>query len=84
MYLKKNIIGSASRTVYGHSGDKVTVLGHQIEMVLVENKGERFFVFPEDLTENYFESYEKSNPVTPPTKEGTGRVQSLGKVKRRK
>lgn len=52
MYLKRNITGQASGIEYGKQGDKISVLSDTGEMWLVENKGTRFFVFPDDLDLN--------------------------------
>jgi hypothetical protein len=45
MILKQDVIGTASRIVYGRKGEKVIFLKFQHEMIKVQNKaGTQFFV----------------------------------------
>lgn len=49
-YLKHDIIGSR-KNVYGKQGDRVHIIKHQLEMILVINeRGNKFFVKADDLT----------------------------------
>jgi hypothetical protein len=49
-YLKQDIIGSR-KNVYGRKGDRVHIIKHQLEMILVINeRGNKFFVKSDDLT----------------------------------
>lgn len=76
-YLKRDVTGRASGIEYAKSGDRVLLLNTDInrEMVLVENKGNRFFVFPDDLSENKIED-ERQKIVE--------RIQPVHKAKRRR
>lgn len=76
MYLTEDIIGASSRTIYGLKGDKVEVLRYDLDLVFVMNKGIRFFVRYEKLSE------EKVSPNTEAPKESTGKVQRTYKRKR--
>jgi len=76
MYLKEDIIGAASRTVYGRKGDQVEIIREDIDLCFVMNKGNRFFVRYEKLSE------EKVNPSPQAPKESTGKVQRSRKGKR--
>lgn len=86
MYLKRDINGQASGIKYGKMGDEVLLLNTELnrEMVLVENKGNRFFVFPDDLSENKIEDDKgkEINSVTEVVKKGARRIQSLRQRKR--
>lgn len=76
MYLIKDIIGAASRIVYGRKGDKVDILRKDIDICLVNNQGVRFFVRYENLSE------QKVNPSNQAIKESTGKVQRTRTRKR--
>ena len=76
MYLTEDIIGAASRIVYGRKGDKVEVIRKELDLCFVNNHGNRFFVRYEKLSE------EKVNPSSEATKESTGKVQRSRKGKR--
>ena len=76
MYLINDVIGAASRIVYGRKGDKVDILRKDIDICLVNNQGVRFFVRYENLSE------QKVNPSTETSKEGSGKVQRTHKRKR--
>ena len=76
MYLTEDIIGAASGIVYGRKGDQVEVIREELEMCLVNNQGNRFFVRYEKLSE------QKVNPSPQATKESTGKVQRTRKGKR--
>lgn len=76
MYLTEDIIGAASRIVYGRKGDKVEVIRKELELCFVNNHGNRFFVRYEKLSE------EKVNPSPEAPKESTGKVQRTRKGKR--
>jgi len=44
-YLKEDVQGAASKKDYGKKGDKVYVIGHNINMVLVSDfSGNKFWV----------------------------------------
>lgn len=80
-YLKRDITGQASGLQYGKQGDEVLVLSDNGEMWLVENKGTRFFLFPDDLSND---KIEKVSLVTEVVSKGAGRVQPLHKKSRRR
>lgn len=76
MYLTEDIIGAASRIVYGRKGDKVEVIRKDLDLCFVNNHGNRFFVRYEKLSE------EKVNPSPEAIKESTGKVQRTRSRKR--
>lgn len=49
IYLKEDVIGTASRIVYGRKGDKVYILKNEINMCLVMNESESKFYVKSDL-----------------------------------
>lgn len=51
VFLVEDITGPYSGIEYGKAGDKVEVIGERGNMVLVENKGERFHVWPNKLSD---------------------------------
>ena len=69
MYLTQDIIGAASRIVYGRKGDQVEVIRKDLDLCFVNNLGTRFFVRYEKLSE------EKIDPATEAIKESTRKVQ---------
>jgi hypothetical protein len=79
MFLKRDITGKASGIEYGKQGDEVLVITNRNEMWLVENKGTRFFVFPDDLSNDKIEKV--SQPAEVVSKGAKG-VQRLGSKKR--
>ncbi len=76
MYLTQDIIGAGSGIVYGRKGDKVEVIRKELDLCFVMNKGIRFFVRYEKLSE------EKVNPSPQTSKESTGKIQRTRKGKR--
>lgn len=73
MYLRKDVIGEASRIEYGKTGDKVTVIDdHEREMILVEGAKERFHVRAEALSDQLIQS-ERSIPVKIVTRKKKGK-----------
>lgn len=50
MYLVNDKIGLCSRTVYGLAGDEINIIDKNRDLWLVENKGQKFFVKPNALT----------------------------------
>ncbi len=76
MYLTKDIIGAASRIVYGRKGDKVEVIRKDLDLCFVKNQGNRFFVRYENISE------QKIDPSPEAIKESTGKVQRTRKGKR--
>jgi hypothetical protein len=76
MYLREDIIGSASRIIYGKQGDKVQVIRQDYDMSFVSNNGIKFFVRNEKL------SQEKINPSTEAPKESSDSIQRSRKRKR--
>lgn len=87
MYLKKDITGQASGIEYGKVGDNVSVLENgkdwKCDMILVENKGVKFFVFADDLSETY-DKRKEDNSVTEIIKKNSGRIQRVGTSKGRR
>lgn len=55
-YLKQDYIGACSGIVYGRMGDSVEIIDMSRPMYLVENKGQRFFVYPDKLSTELQES----------------------------
>lgn len=50
-YLKSNIRGAASRICYGEVGDRISVIGNFVDMILVVNeRGDRFHVKAKDIS----------------------------------
>ena len=44
-YIKEDVKGAATKKIYGKKGDKVYVIGHTINMVLVSDfSGNKFWV----------------------------------------
>ena len=76
MYLKEDIIGASSRTIYGRKGDLIDILRYDVDICLVKNKGVKFFVRYEKI------SKEKVDPDSQTSKESTGKVQRTHKRKR--
>jgi len=77
MYLTEDIIGAASRIVYGLKGDKIEVIREELDLCLVMNKGIRFFVRYEKL------SKEKVNPDPKAPEKSTGKIQHSRSKSRR-
>ena len=76
MYLTEDIIGASSRIIYGRKGDKIEVIKKELDLCFVMNKGIRFFVRYEKLSE------EKIDPDTEVAQESTRQVQRSYKRKR--
>ena len=52
-YLTEDIIGAASRHIYGKKGDRVYVVKNQIDMfVVINEKGDKFFVKPSQVEDS--------------------------------
>jgi hypothetical protein len=77
MFLIEDIIGAASRIIYGRKGDIVTIIRTGHDLTLVELNNQKFFVRNEKL------SKEKVDPDPEVDKENTNRVQRLGSKSRR-
>jgi hypothetical protein len=76
MYLREDIIGSASRIIYGRQGDKVQVIRQDYDMSFVINNGIKFFVRNEKL------SKEKIDASPEALKESSNNLQRTHKRKR--
>jgi hypothetical protein len=76
MYLTEDIIGPSSRITYGLKGDLVNVIRPHYNMTLVENKGQKFFVRNEKL------SQEKVDPTPEALRESAKGIQRTHKRKR--
>lgn len=61
MYLKKDILGACSRIIYGHTGDKVAIIGNNIEMLLVLHELGHKFHIQKELLSNEFIKKESKN-----------------------
>ena len=81
MFLTVDKIGLSSGTVYGVKGERVRVLGVALgEMVLVETDVQRFYVYPNELSENPInEKTKETCPSSKTIKEGGGRGKSKSK-----
>jgi len=50
-YLKSNVRGAATKICYGEVGDRISVLGNFVDMILVVNeRGDRFHVKAKDIS----------------------------------
>jgi len=77
MFLKHDIVGAASRIIYGRKGDFVNVLRTGHDMTLVEYNNQKFHVRNEKL------SKEKVDPDPEVDKEDANGLQRLGSKSRR-
>lgn len=66
MYLNTDIYGASSRNLYGQRGDKVAIIGNNIEMLLVLHESGHKFHIQKELLSNEFI---KKEPIKQPIKE---------------
>jgi hypothetical protein len=51
LYLKNDIIGSCSMKIYGKKNDRIFIIKHQQEMILVQHtNGTKFFIKESDYS----------------------------------